>query len=278
MKNNIIIAIINLLLIASCTKTSYERTEDGVIINLKPSKQNMTRKIWFQVITDNIIRVVATPDEEFSNDTSLIAAYPLTTSSGWSLIEEKKQLILQTAAIKAKITMRTGEVRFTDLEDNVILAENTGGGKTFEPMSVDCENAYTIHQIFESPGDEAFYGLGQHQSDEFNYKGKNEVLYQYNTKVSVPFIISNKNYGILWENYSLTRFGDSREYAQMDQFILYGKDGKTKGGLTALYENSSRDQRIERVETTIDYENLESIKNFPQGFSFNPTCQLTIYT
>ena len=46
---------------------------------------------------------------------------------------------------------------------------------------------YTVRQVFESLDDEeGIYGLGQHQSDEFNYKGKNEELFQYNTKVSVP--------------------------------------------------------------------------------------------
>ena len=82
-----------------------------------------------------------------------------------------------------------------DLEGNVILAENQGGGKTFTPIEVEGKKQYSVRQVFESPADEAFYGLGQHQADEFNYKGKNEELFQYNTKVSVPFIVSNKGYG-----------------------------------------------------------------------------------
>ena len=78
-----------------------------------------------------------------------------------------------------------------------------------------------MRQVFESPDDEAIYGLGQHQSEEMNYKGKNEVLFQYNTKVSVPFIVSTKNYGILWDNYSLTRYGDPRDFSQISVFKLY---------------------------------------------------------
>ena len=37
---------------------------------------------------------------------------------------------------------------------------------------------YTLRQVFESEDEEGLYGLGQHQSDEFNYKGKNEELFQ----------------------------------------------------------------------------------------------------
>ena len=119
------------------------------------------------------------------------------------------------------------------------------------------KSGYTFRQIFESPADEAFYGLGQHQSDEFNYKGKNEELFQYNTKVSIPFIVSNKNYGILWDNNSLRRFGDPRPYANLNQFGLFDKNGK-EGGLTATYmlNKNRKDVSIERVESTVDYENI----------------------
>ena len=126
-----------------------------------------------------------------------------------------------------------------------------------------------MQQVFESPADEAFYGLGQHQADEFNYKGKNEVLFQYNTKVSVPFVLSSKNYGILWDNYSLTKFGDSRDYLDLDQFKLYDKTGK-EGGLTATYMVNADPNKVfvERAESQIDYENLETVKKFPQDFPF----------
>ncbi|HCO67014.1 MAG TPA: alpha-xylosidase, partial [Dysgonomonas sp.] len=116
---------------------------------------------------------------------------------------------------------------------------------------------------------ESFYGLGQHQADEFNYKGKNEVLFQYNTKVSVPFFVSTKNYGILWDNYSLTKFGDPRDYADLDQFKLFDKSGN-EGGLTATYMVNGNPDNVfvERKESQIDYENLETVKKFPDDFPF----------
>jgi alpha-D-xyloside xylohydrolase len=126
-----------------------------------------------------------------------------------------------------------------------------------------------LGQVFESPESEAFYRLGQHQSEDFNYKGLNESLYQYNTKVSVPFIVSNRNYGILWDNYSLTKFGDPRDYSGMNLFRLYDDDGE-EGGLTATYYIDSDTTRIflKRKEQSIDYENLTTIKNLPEKFPF----------
>ena len=110
---------------------------------------------------------------------------------------------------------------------HTILREKTNGGKEFTPIEVEGTKGYTLRQVFESEDEEGLYGLGQHQSDEFNYKGKNEELFQYNTKVSVPFIVSSKGYGVLWHNYSLSRFGDKRPYADLGD--VFGYTEKTGG-------------------------------------------------
>lgn len=176
-------------------------------------------------------------------------------------------LILKTEALRANVNRHTGEITFVDSNGNSILRENTGGGKNFTPITVEGVKAYAIHQVFESPVDEAFYGLGQHQADEFNYKGRNEELFQYNTKVSVPFILSTKNYGILWDNYSLSRFGDKRNYVQLNEgFTLFDAAGK-EGGLTAVYTPANKEiSPISRTENTIFYEDIKSTKNLPENF------------
>jgi len=168
--------------------------------------------------------------------------------------------------MQVQVNKQNGVIRFLDKNGLTLLAEKEGGGKSFNPIEVEDTQGYTLHQLFESPDDEAFYGLGQHQSDEFNYKGKNETLFQYNTKVSIPFIISNKNYGILWDNYSLSRFGDPRDYVQLDQFNLYDKNGE-EGAISATYEG--RGQTVKRRESTLNYEDLVLIKNFPERFDLN---------
>jgi len=255
------------LTLSACHSASVEQNEDGITVSMNGSSSHTPKKIRLQVVTDSIIRVTASPETAFSKRESLINVHQETLKTGWTVTQSDHDVSIKTASITATVSLKTGEVSFFDKDGKTILAENTGGGKTFQPMEVDGEKAYTIRQVFESPDDEAFYGLGQHQSDEFNYKGKNEVLYQYNTKVSIPFIISNKNYGLLWDNYSLTKFGDPRDYGQLNQFTLYDKTGK-EGGLTATYQNRWKpDQVLVRQEDTIDYSNLETVRNFPQNFS-----------
>lgn len=264
------LVIIISLLLFSCKGSNYKKIEDGIIVSVKTAVDGGAKKVRLQVVNDDIIHITATPTGEFSNRKSLISVLEEKAKTDWT-VEEKADLIqLKTSKLIAHVSLVTGEVVFTDLEGNTILAEKQGGGKFFQSIEVDGKKAFSMHQVFESPEDEAFYGLGQHQSDEFNYKGKNETLYQYNTKVSVPFLISTKGYGILWDNYSLTRFGDPREYDQISQFKLYDKNGK-EGGLTATYMVNSdpKDVFIERTESIIDYENLETVNNFPKDFPFH---------
>ena len=84
-------------------------------------------------------------------------------------------------------------------------------------------------------------------------KGKNEDLFQYNTKVSIPFVLSNKNYGILWDSYSYCRFGKPDEYLQLNRaFKLYDKQGR-EGHLTGTYTDKDG-KRLVRNEDSIYYE------------------------
>jgi alpha-D-xyloside xylohydrolase len=217
---------------------------------------------------EEIIKVSATAAADFSTKESLVAL-PLEKTVDFNVTEEGDDLVLSTFKVTAKVSQSTGEVRFFDAEGNLILQEKENGGKTITSMEVDGVKGYEVRQIWESHDDEGLYGLGQHQAHDFNYKGKNEELFQYNTKVSVPVIVSTRNYGILWDNYSLTRWGDPRPYGQIDQFKLFNIDGQ-EGSLTATYVDNKETGNVftVRQESTIDYENLTTIGNFPEDFDF----------
>src|ERR1700760_4900751 len=54
--------------------------------------------------------------------------------------------------------------------------------------------------LFNAHDDERFYGLGQHQHGRLNQKGAVGELIQRNTEVSIPFLVSNRGYGLLWNH------------------------------------------------------------------------------
>lgn len=53
---------------------------------------------------------------------------------------------------------------------------------------------------FSSYDDEFLYGMGQYQDSHLNKKGTFLELAQRNSQASVPFVISSRGYGFLWNN------------------------------------------------------------------------------
>jgi alpha-D-xyloside xylohydrolase len=245
-------------------KSSYIKLPDGVLLKLPGSKQAKT--VQLEVINDRIIHVIASPTDSLPTDTSLMVLQNIKKQTEWTLTESEGKLILKTNLIQALVERETGKVSFTDLEGNMILTEKKEG-KSFNNWQLDGSLTYGIRQVFESPDDEAFYGLGQHQEGVMNHKGKDLPLFQYNTKVTVPFVVSNKNYGVLWHNYSLSRFGDPRNYQSLSKLKLYDKTGNA-GGLSAKYFSKEDTAKIflERLDSAINYEFLPDQKKFPGEF------------
>lgn len=264
--NTIYLLLLTGLLLISCATKQYKRIEDGLILNFEQKNNTQIKKLRIQVLGDELIHVSATPELTFPKDSSLIIVPEIPTVP-FTVNELGDSIILATNKLNVMISKADGGIKFKDTDGKLVLAEKDGGGKTFTPIEVEGTKGFTTRQIFESPKEEAFYGLGQHQSDEFNYKGKSEELYQYNTKVSVPFIVSNKNYGLLWDSYALSRFGDSRPYEQLNTiFKLYDKKGEP-GNLTGTYTSSDKGvQTLVREEPTIFFEDIKSIQNLPQNF------------
>ena len=263
-------------------------------VQLKQHQNFGPSQVRLQVVNDQIIRVQATAEQSFRNKQSLIIV-PQNSKAQYKVEEQGDDLIITTAAMRAVLNEATGQITFYDLKDQVLLKEVAQGGKTFKPFTVpDREigvdiakvpeaqkHGWSWRALFDSPDNEAFYGLGQHQSEELNMKGKNEDLFQYNTKVSVPFVISNKNYGILWDSYSYSRWGNPDDYLQLNRaFKLYDKDGK-EGQLTGTYVDKNG-QKIVRGEDSIYFEyampeaseicnktDKGGIQNLPKGFALN---------
>lgn len=259
------------LIFSACASKIYTCKEGGVIVKVQNVEEDGPALVRLEVLGDKLIHVSATPEKKFADPESLVILEqerntPFTVTSDGDVVT------VATSAVKANVLVTTGEVWFTDPDGNVILKEQAGGGKSFDPIEVDGTHGYSFRQVFESPEDEAFYGLGQHQADEFNYKGKNEELFQYNTKVSIPFIVSNKGYGVLMDSYSMMRFGNPSDYKQLGEvFKLYDKAGK-EGCLTGTYV-PAQGETLVREEPKLYFEHLVApemarVVNLPEGFRF----------
>jgi alpha-D-xyloside xylohydrolase len=64
---------------------------------------------------------------------------------------------------------------------------------------------FHIDVSFEAYDGEKIYGLGQHQHSMLDQKGCVIELIQRNTEVSIPFLLSSRGYGFLWNNPAIGR-------------------------------------------------------------------------
>jgi alpha-D-xyloside xylohydrolase len=85
-------------------------------------------------------------------------------------------------------------------------------------------------------------------------------------------LISSKNYGILWDNYSLSTVGDIRPFEQLSSLKLFSINNE-QGWLTASYFNDRSDTTkasFTKAESTINYPYLGDTKLFlPADFKID---------
>ncbi|MEM9999697.1 MAG: TIM-barrel domain-containing protein [Pseudomonadota bacterium] len=77
---------------------------------------------------------------------------------------------------------------------------------------------WSLRQRFKAHEGERIYGMGQHQHGRFDQKGCVVDLLQMNTEVVIPFLVSSKNYGLIWNSPGTgqVEFAENRTLWRMD--------------------------------------------------------------
>ena len=207
---------------------------------------------------DRVIHVVASPTSEIPSPKVPIVTQTC-RANNLQIKTEKKETKLSTAAITISVNAATGAVSFFSRDGRAVLAEPAEGGKTFDVPSVAEMKTWQVQQSFLSPSDEAQYGLGQHQEGIFNIRGVPIRLAQANTNISIPFLLSSRGYGILWNNPSLTDFNPADHTVAIDPPTGKGKfTTGAKGVYGFLLSSDNRDHLVVEVngQHVIDLNNM----------------------
>lgn len=86
--------------------------------------------------------------------------------------------------------------------------------------------AYSGSVAFSIPSDTGIFGFGQDEEGIYNRRGTKYYLYQHNMRTPMPFMMTNKGYGILFDCPSLMIFDDTKEsthitFDTVDQIDFY---------------------------------------------------------
>ena len=187
------------------------------------------------VCTDSVIHVVATPvpSAPTSPRPWMLEPQQFCAGAPFTEMQDERSARLKTAKLEVTLSVERGNLSFRTLDGDSLLNEGNSIPRTYEPVELNGENTYRVTDRFSPSITEALYGLGQHQSGMFNYRGASVELGQNNTDVAIPLLISSKGYGLMWNTAALTYF-DNRFPLDMkltsiagksiDYYFLYGPE------------------------------------------------------
>lgn len=157
---------------------------------------------------------------------------------------------LQTPRASALVGLSDG--RLTVYRgDGTLLLDEYAPARRLTPVTIEGQPWLATRVQFNRGTDEGLYGLGQHQNRQMNYNGEDLELAQHNIATVIPYLVSTRGYGILWDNASITRVGDPEPYR------------KLQANWKADYHLGDR-LVVSRPEATIDYQYIRDQARWPK--------------
>ena len=225
---------------------SVQKQPDGVILSLGRDKLRL------QALAPDVIRVRDSADGTFPAQRVpvLIAKDPL---PAFRVSAGAGSVTLATGRLQARVDRKTGTVRFLDASGHPVLDE-APGARSLTPITLPAsgpgshEDSFRAEDTFALAPGEAIYGLGQHQDGHLDHRGTTVIEEQGNREVGIPFLVSNRGYGLLWNDAAHTEISAGSRSAVIPATALEDEDGKP-GGLTAHYFLGTNFESPARTQT-----------------------------
>jgi alpha-D-xyloside xylohydrolase len=225
-------------------------------------------RVKVDFVTDRIVHVTATRNGAWSASAHLmrvpVAERPGPVTAG----DHGKDRVLRSARASVAVNRTTGALVFRDAAGKVLLREDAAAPRAFERVAVfksapDPASVTTIKTVdgdrqvagsyvrtkdrdawratarFRLAGDEALYGLGFDETSDLDLRAKTKRLYQHNLRIVLPFVVSTRGYGLLFDTYSAMTFADGKTgmavtsdvVDDLDYYVIVGPsmDGAIEG-------------------------------------------------
>ena len=196
--------------------------------------QENQQRLWLQPWGENGLRIQANLAGQQLDLPQALLEPPREDSSELMINIGDTRASIRHGFIRATISS-SGQLRFTNDQTGQLLLEEPKGN----PFSISANRQFkfrngrlfNIEARFKAQEGERFFGLGQHQHGLLDQKGCVIELHQRNTEVAIPFLVSSRKYGFLWNNPSIGRVELGRNGTrwvaegsqQLDYYIVCGE-------------------------------------------------------
>jgi len=189
--------------------TKFQKDDTGLTMMVNSST------LRIEMISPAIARVMFSPTASFSERPSLAILKQENNFRNWSFSESGDELVISTGRMKIKVKKANSAISYFDGSNALLLSESAAMPRKMTPAVVLDEKTWHAETFFDWKTDEGLYGLGQFQDGIMNYRGHNLTLVQDNTVDINPVLISDKGYGIYFDNYSQMEFRDNPDSTKM---------------------------------------------------------------
>ena len=105
MKQHIAVFTLWLSLLTSCmTDSAYRKVENGLVADIRSGQ---AKAVKLEVISDDIIRVIASPDGKFSNQVNLIKDTKSLPAPSFQITTSGDTIIVSTQTTQARLSRET---------------------------------------------------------------------------------------------------------------------------------------------------------------------------
>src|SRR5574344_1524874 len=231
MKKTVIILLLAIGTIGSTAKNIISYSKSNTCVTLSTDDAGT---LTIKSLTDNTVRVTFSktafrlmPEWIYANKSK---------TPKFTVKEENGEIAVSLRHLTVKINRATSQIKYFNERSVQILAETN---RSLTESLIGQEKTYIAEQKFLSPSDEHLFGLGQFQDGYLDVRGLSRRLTQVNTQISVTFIVSNKGYALLWNNYGMTEFNPS------DNKLTLTRDTAAKGSEVAVDVTSTNGNKRE---------------------------------
>ncbi|HEY0946586.1 MAG TPA: TIM-barrel domain-containing protein [Opitutaceae bacterium] len=187
-----------------------------------------------------IVRVNAHLGRTHTAQPSLAIVAP-PTAVAFTVQDAPETLAITAEKLRIAVNKRTGALTFYGAHGQELTRERAEDPSEIKEVRIAGAPTYEIRQTFTLAPEESLYGLGQYNRPYMDYRGQEVLLVQTNIGTVVPFMISTRRYGILWDMYSKMTFKDDARGASLwaesapAGIDYYFVAGETMDGVIAGY-------------------------------------------
>lgn len=185
----------------------------------------------------DLVQVKYTMLNAFPAENSLVVNNSFGQKINFAVAQTGVDVVIKTGKLIIKVNRTTNAITYLTSSGELIVSEDGAENKAMQAQTVAGISTYSCSTQFNSPADEALYGLGCHPTDplSINYKGRNQDMAIKYMTGAIPVLLSTKGYGLMWDNYSASNFDGteagntkfkyvSESGRQVNYYFFYGPD------------------------------------------------------